>query len=108
MYPGVPIGRRIIDPYPGPIIDPYPRAGTIIDDGLYPATGLGIIGGRRPAVISDRSSRDAQDINVSNNNVNTEVRTDSNNVVVNQGRNMKSFCMHISSVILIYCYCNNQ
>ena len=99
MYPGVPIGRRIIDPYPGPIIDPYPRAGTFIDDGLYPDTGLGVIGGRRPAVISDRSNRNAQDINVSNNNVNREVNTGSNNVVVSQGRNLKIF------LSCLFCFC---
>jgi hypothetical protein len=103
MYPRYPMGGGMIDPYSrgsiigDPYVDPYIGTDTL-GGGIYPGGGIGVIGGRRrPVVVDDSSRRNAQDINVSNNNVNREVRTDSNNVVVNQGR-----CPHS-----LWCPCYN-
>jgi hypothetical protein len=107
IYPRHPIGGGIIDPYPGgsiigdPYVDPYIGTDTL-GGGVYPAGGIGVIGGRRrPVIVDDNSRRDAQDINVSNNNVNVERHTGSNNVHVNQGKLFTSGTVSIDFIIIV-------
>ncbi|XP_060576660.1 uncharacterized protein LOC132733978 [Ruditapes philippinarum] len=96
IYPRYPMGGGLIDPYSrgsiigDPYVDPYIGTDTL-GGGIYPGGGIGVIGGRRrPVVVDDSSRRNAQDINVSNNNVNVERSTGSDNVHVNQVTNTRT------------------
>ncbi|XP_060576652.1 uncharacterized protein LOC132733972 [Ruditapes philippinarum] len=95
MYPGYP-------GYPSPAI--YPPADMYPSGVIYPGMdmydpylerGRPIIGGdliHRPAVVSDRSDRTVEHINISNNNQNIREEVGSGNVVVNQVTSNNAMC----------------
>jgi hypothetical protein len=114
MYPGYP-------GYPSPAI--YPPADMYPSGVIYPGMdmydpylerGRPIIGGgliHRPAVVSDRSDRTVEHINISNNNQNIREEVGSGNVVVNQGKVDKDsvfagvFYKVILMAIGLFCVC---